>query len=131
MRIFTLALGILSACPAFAERQRLTPQDFEARVAGRAMQIFNKNGDLFGVDYFLPKQRVIRQNTRDGRCYQGVWSAQEDRVCFRYEPSLGNCFRYYLDGDQMVSVDFVAGIQTTTSHDVVVVNLPLPNCAAN
>ena len=40
------------AVPAFADRQWLTPQDFEARVAGRAMKIFEKSGDLFAVDYF-------------------------------------------------------------------------------
>lgn len=131
MRVLPFLAAILCAFPALADRHWLAPQDFVARVAGRAVQVFDKNGDLFGTEYFLPKQRVTWQGNGDSSCYQGAWAVQDAQICFRYEQGLGNCFRYYMEGDKMVSVDFVAGKQTTSAHDIVVANLPPPSCTTN
>jgi hypothetical protein len=129
MRLVYGLILALFAFPALAERQWLSAKDFEARVASRAAQVFDKDGTLFGTEYFLPKRQVIWQRNGEARCYKGTWSEQKDQICFRFESGLGNCFRYYPDGDKMVAVDFVAGVQTTTSRNMVVISQTPPLCS--
>jgi hypothetical protein len=130
MRVTTAIAIILIAAPALAEQKWLSAEDFEAQVTGRATQVFNQGGGLFGTEYFLPKRRVIWQLAGETRCYPGVWAVQDRQICFRYEGGFGNCYRYYLDADKLVSVDFVAGAQTTSAHDLVIVNEAPPVCSA-
>ena len=128
---FALLISFLAiAAPAFAERVWLSPEDFEARVASRSVQVFDEIGGLFGTEHFLPNKHAVWQRIGESQCYSGTWAAQNDQICFRYEQGLGNCFRYYLDGDQMVSVDFVAGHPTTTVRNVTVINQVPPTCSS-
>jgi hypothetical protein len=53
-RLTLAAILGLFALPAFAEKQWLSPEAFEAQVSGKAMQVFDQSGDLFGTDSYLP-----------------------------------------------------------------------------
>jgi hypothetical protein len=113
-----------------AERSWMPLIDFEAQVTGRATKVFDADGTLFGIEYFLPKHRVIWQLAGENQCYFGTWSVQDDVACYLYEGGFGNCYRYFSEADGLVSVDWVAGKQTTSTHRLVVVDGPLPTCPA-
>jgi hypothetical protein len=124
--LFALPL-ILLAFPALAERQWLSVEEFEAKVSGRATQIFTQTGEPYGTEYFLPKRRVIWK-TGDGRCIAGSWAPSNGMICYRYEGATGGCNKYYSESDKLVSVDFVGGAQTSMAFDLVVVNEAPPTC---
>jgi hypothetical protein len=128
--LFATAL-ILFAFPALAERQWLSPEEFETKVTGRATQIYHLTGELYGTEYFLPKRRVIWQKAGETTCFSGTWAPNNDLVCFRYEGSAGSCNKYYVEADKLVSVDFVGGVQTSMAYSLQVANESPPDCVSN
>ena len=128
MRLFSALAMILIAVPALADQNWLSPDDFTAKVAGRATQIYMQDGTFYGTEYFLPKQRVIWQKADETRCYLGAWSARDDLVCFRYEGGFGSCIKYYMSADTLVSVDWVGDAPTATTYNLTVVNEAPPTC---
>ena len=128
--IFALLLG-LYMCPALAETNWMSTAEFEAQVTGRATKVYDLDGTLFGTEYFLAKRRTIWQLARESKCYAGAWTPRDDQICFRYEGGFGNCYRYYSAPDKIVGVDWVGGVQTTSSHDLVLSDDLIPNCSAD
>ena len=125
------ALIGMFACPVFAETAWISADAFEARVTGRATDVYFDDGTLQGTEYFLANRRVIWQTAGETGCYLGSWRARSNHICFRYEGGFGNCYRYYEDGDKLVSNDWVAGVQTTTLHRLTIVDKLLPTCSKN
>lgn len=131
LRIFSSLIVVLFASQALAEKQWLTPDEFEAKVAGRATQIYQLNGELFGTEYFLPKRRTIWQMAGESQCFLGSWVPRNGLVCYQYQGGFGSCLRYFVEADKIVSTDWVAGIRTSNTFDLVIVNDLPPTCAVN
>lgn len=81
MRYFVIL--ILTAAPAFAETP-MTAEEFDARVTGRTLSFGAPGNPNFGVEMYLPDNRVL-WSRGDGNCTQGEWFAQDGDICFRYE----------------------------------------------
>ncbi len=131
MRVLYVTALIVSAFPALAERQWLSPDEFEAKVNGRATQIYHLTGELYGTEYFLPKRRVIWQMAGESSCFSGSWAPNNGLVCFRYEGIAGSCNKYYVEADKLVSVDFVGGVQTSMAYSLRVANEAPPTCSTD
>lgn len=131
MRRLSVLFLVMCAYPAVAENLWLSPEEFEARVAGRATQIYQPDGVLFGTEYFLPKRRTIWQLAGERSCFLGSWVPRNGLVCYQYQGGFGSCLRYFAEADKLVSTDWVAGIRTSNTFNLVIVNEALPTCSTN
>lgn len=71
------------AVPASAQ-DALSGPEFDAYVTGRTITYRTELNPTFGVERYLPGQRVI-WSTFDGTCQYGVWFENKGDICFRYE----------------------------------------------
>ena len=83
IRAGVAVLVALAGGPAAAERA-VTPEAFEAMVAGRTFH-FDRRGEAFGSEQYFDDKRVIWA-LEDGQCQRGIWFARGDgRICFVYD----------------------------------------------
>lgn len=61
--------------------------EFDVEVTGKTVY-YSQNGQTFGVEQYLPNQRVI-WSFDDGRCQYGHWFDRGDLICFEYEDQPG------------------------------------------
>ncbi len=125
-----LSLGFLallaSAAPAVAEGW-LSPEAFQAQVAGKATIVTDALGDRFGTEHFLPDRRVIWQYSADKSCLFGTWTPRRDTICYSYDGGLENCLRYRPDGTGLTGVEWNDGIEGET-YRLKIIDAPPPNC---
>ncbi len=80
----SIALGLTLLCtPAFAQ-DIMTGEEFGAHVADRTITFRTEQNPTFGVERYLPGQRVM-WSAFDGTCQYGVWFESKGDICFRYE----------------------------------------------
>jgi hypothetical protein len=129
-----LALAVLLALapvgPATAEPDWLTPEEFEARVTGKATQVYDEYGDLFGTEFFLPDRRVIWVYGGTDDCLTGRWKPQRELVCYIYDDGQENCLRYYHDNQDLGGIDWYDGAPSGGPFVFKIVDAPLPSCTA-
>ncbi|VDC33143.1 hypothetical protein [Pseudogemmobacter humi] len=108
MRAFLPALCTalaLTAAPALAQDSRpqpgpgsdpaLSAAEFDALTRGRTMDTHDAEIGLYGVETFLPGQRVIWRDA--DRCMHGSWEQVGEQICFLYEdkPDRPVCWTYH------------------------------------
>ena len=84
--MMTLRWTALASCLA-APLQADTLMDgpaFDAYVTGRTLTFGLPDGQSFGVEQYLPDQRVI-WSPLDGTCTDGEWFEDGPLICFLYE----------------------------------------------
>lgn len=114
MRLLALALLLAQPVPA---QEALPPgtweplggEAFEALVSGRTLTYAPEGGEVWGVERFHSDRRVTWTRL-GGECLEGTWfpagPKEAPQVCFAYEDGSGpHCFRFYRDGDAILSTD--------------------------
>lgn len=104
-------LALVLALPAAAEPADppLSAEGFDALTRGKTMDTHAADFGLYGVETFLPGQRVIWRDAE--RCVHGTWEQVGALICFTYEhkPDRPACWTYHdrggwimgwLDGDR-------------------------------
>ncbi len=73
----------------------LTGAEFDALTRGRTMDTFDADDGLYGVETFLPGQKVIWRDA--GKCTRGTWEQVGQQICFTYEAGRNNpvCWTYH------------------------------------
>lgn len=122
MRVLSLILT-LCAAPVVAQ-DGLSGAEFEAFVAGRTMTFGTQGDPTYGVEQYLPGQRVI-WSTGDGVCTHGVWYESKGDICFRYEhKDEAQCWRMSIVG-QSLRAEFTNRPGTTVLTQAEDYHLPL------
>jgi hypothetical protein len=62
----------------------MTGAEFDAYATGKTITFRTPLNPLFGVERYLPGQRVM-WSTFDGICQYGVWFESKGDICFRYK----------------------------------------------
>lgn len=101
-QILALALASLTALPAFGASP-LTASDFEAYVTGKTLY-YGLSGQSYGVEEYLP-DRQVRWSFLDGKCKDGFWYEDADRICFVYEDNPDpQCWSFFKEGNGLRAV---------------------------
>jgi hypothetical protein len=102
-KVHLTAVLVALATPAAAEAP-LTAAEFDAYVTGKTISFGNTGDQTFGVEMYLPNQRVIWSAT-PGVCTNGVWYESKGDICFKYdgdpEPK---CWAVYADPNGLRAV---------------------------
>ena len=125
-----LALLLSAGLPAAAETW-LSPQAFEARVAGKTTKVLNLDGTPFGTEYFGTDRTVIWQFAGEDQCMTGTWKPRQGAVCYAYDDGTRNCMRYKPEGDRLVGVDANPGGALGDPVVLVVTDAAPPACAGS
>lgn len=82
MRSILICLCLLAtAAPA---QEAMTGPEFDAYVTGKTITFRTLTNPAYGVERYLPGQRVM-WSTFDGICKYGVWFESKGDICFRYD----------------------------------------------
>lgn len=90
---FLVAVGLLPGV-ARAEGAIESGPAFDAATRGRTF-FYTRDGQPYGVEQYLPGQRVIWAFTGDD-CLRGSWFANAGAICFVYEdaPGVTQCWTF-------------------------------------
>ena len=82
MKIFALALALLTALPAYAQ-DRMSAEEFDAYTQGKTL-FYGREGSAYGAEIYHENRRV-QWSFLDGVCKEGKWYEQGELICFVYE----------------------------------------------
>ena len=102
LRLFLLPV-LLLLWPASARAQELlSPEDFRRYAEGQTLY-FSLLGTPYGVEQYLPGNRVIWQYA-DGSCVRGIWYPKGGLICFVYEGDGEElCWQFFQDGQSFIA----------------------------
>ena len=100
------ALGLIVffglASPLAAEDLPVSPEAFEAYVAGKTLSYSSGIGP-YGAEEYLENRRV-RWSYLDGECQEGSWYSNGDQICFVYEAIDGpQCWQFYFRSGRLMA----------------------------
>jgi len=99
----SLLICLILATPSVAQEAMSGPE-FDAYVTDRTITFRTLTNPLFGVERYLPGQRVM-WSTFDGICQYGVWFESKGDICFRYEGDPEHkCWTIYNEPDGLRGV---------------------------
>lgn len=118
-----LFAAVLAAGPALADESLGKPvggPEFRALAEGRTLAYQREGEDRpYGIERHYPGGRVTWFLVDTGECKEGEWypagAPEAPQVCFAYEDDPGpHCFRYWRDGDRLLSTNLDGGDLDTT-----------------
>ncbi|EBA12890.1 hypothetical protein [Roseobacter sp. CCS2] len=111
-----LLLCFALAAPAAAQ-EGMTGQEFDDYVTGRTITFSTINNPAYGIERYLPGQRVMWSNF-EGTCQYGVWFESKGDICFRYEGNpISQCWTIFEDPDGLRGV-YTTWPNTTVIYEV-------------
>lgn len=109
----SLLICLCLATPAVAE-DRMTGAEFDAYVTGNTITFRTELNPAYGVERYLPGQRVM-WSTFDGICRYGVWFESKGDICFRYDGDPEHkCWTMYNDPNGL------RGVYTTRPFSTII-----------
>jgi hypothetical protein len=109
----SLAICLALATP-LAAQETMTGPEFDAYATGKTITFRTVLNPEFGVERYLPGQRVM-WSAFDGTCQYGVWFESKGDICFRYEGDPENkCWSIYNDPQGL------RGVYTTTPNTTII-----------
>ncbi len=92
-------LCLMLASPAWAEAP-LSVEALDRLVTGRTLT-YAQDGEIYGVERYLPGRRVIWAFTED-ECRFGTYHAQGDEICFLYEGDPNqHCWTFHMQDGRL------------------------------
>ncbi len=94
----TALLSLLLLAQPLAAQTPMGAEAFAAYTQGRTLT-FSADGMPYGAEEYGPG-RHVRWSFLDGRCREGRWYPQGDRICFVYEDMEGGprCWTFWREG---------------------------------
>ncbi|MGL6211850.1 MAG: hypothetical protein ACRC14_18660 [Paracoccaceae bacterium] len=123
MRRLTLAL-CLFALPATAQETAMTAAEFEAYATGKTLT-YARDGEVWGVEQYLPGRRVIWAFT-DDECKDGTWYEDHEAICFLYQDEpFPQCWTFYMTATGL-SARYLGDTENTPLSEVAQSTGPMP-----